>query len=376
MLATAKDKKSKALFGRIECLAKEHGSLAHALETAVQVGHNTREGLVTLSGHFDTFCDGLKDCILKTTLMRDILVKLMGRVQANEAKRSQALAACVSALKQMVSPLGTATAIAPVVNAPVVQASGTIDADTSFGTGHIVSMPMEITMNSQFDKIKDLEAKVHILQEHAQNMGIIFHCIAFSSETMFNLWYFAQNPSGKGLAAVVDIMSIWQFLTLDGDSNVNTWLAEKRHVKNFGYKHNVDAKYVHSMSVQYPAAFAGTKKEAILTTTTIAMLKSIIAWHGNDMGDGIKDRLTTQMHTAVERHACYCEENLPKGTLRVHAVRSAECTQYFWQTLAAYIEAELTMLLSFNLTKRDVLLLMSNQIVQILMIYSNFKDRR
>jgi hypothetical protein len=193
-----------------------------------------------------------------------------------------------------------------------------------------------------------------------------FHCIAFSSETKFNLWYFAQNLSGKGLAAVVDIVSIWGFSTLDWDSDVNTWLAEKRHIKNIGYKHNVEVKYVHSMSVQYPAAFAGTKKEAILTTTTIAMLKSIVAWRGNDMGDGIKDRLTTQMHTAVERHACYCEENLPEGTLWVHALRSTERTQYFWQTLAAYtIKAELIMLLSFNLAKRDVLLLMSNQIVQI-----------
>jgi hypothetical protein len=175
LLATAEDNKSKALFGRIECLAKEHGSLAHALETVVQVGHDAHEGLVTLSGHFDTFCDGLKDCMLKTTLTQDSLVKLMGWVQANEAKRSQALAACVSALKQMVSPLGTATAITPVVNVPVIRASGTIDTDTSFGNGHIGSMPMEITMNFLFNKIKDLEAKVHILQERVKNMGIIFH---------------------------------------------------------------------------------------------------------------------------------------------------------------------------------------------------------
>ncbi len=202
-------------------------------------------------------------------------------------------------------------AIAPVVNVPVVRASGTIDADTSFGTGHIGSMPVEITMNLLFDKIKDLEAKVHILQERAKNRGIIFHCIAFFSETKFNLWYFAQNPSGKGLAVVVDIMLIWQFLTLDRNNDVNTWLAEKCHVKNIGYKHNVDAKSVHSMSVQYPAAFSGTKKEAILTTTTIAMLKSIVALRGNGMGDGIKDRLTTQMHTSVEKHACYCEGKSP-----------------------------------------------------------------
>ncbi len=63
MILHATTKESKALFGWIERLAKEHGSLAHALKTAVQVGHNARKGLVTLSGHFDTFCDGLEDCI-------------------------------------------------------------------------------------------------------------------------------------------------------------------------------------------------------------------------------------------------------------------------------------------------------------------------
>ncbi len=83
------------------------------------------------------------------------------------------------------------------------------------------------------------------------------------------------------------------------------------------------------------------------------------------MGDGIKDWLTVQMRAAVERHACYCEENLHNGWLKIHAICSAECTQYFWQTLASYIEDELIMLLSFDLEEKQVLLLLLNQIVQI-----------
>jgi hypothetical protein len=94
-----------------------------------------------------------------------------------------------------------------------------------------------------------LESKVHILQEHAKNTGIIFHRIAFLSETEFNLWYFVQNPSGRGLAGVVNIASIWYFPTLDKDNDVSMWLAEKCHVKNIGYHYNADAKYVHSMGV-------------------------------------------------------------------------------------------------------------------------------
>jgi hypothetical protein len=73
----------------------------------------------------------------------------------------------------------------------------------------------------------------------------------------------------------------------------------------------------------------------------------------------------SQMHQAVQRHDCYCKENFPEGLLKIHALHSAEHTQYFWQTLAAYIEDELIMLLSFDLKEKQVLLLLSNQMVQI-----------
>ncbi len=50
---------------------------------------------------------------------------------------------------------------------------------------------------------------MHILQEWAKNTSVIFHRIAFSSDAEFHLWYFVENPTGKGLAVVVDIISIW-----------------------------------------------------------------------------------------------------------------------------------------------------------------------
>ena len=177
---------------------------------------------------------------------------------------------------------------------------------------------VQITKNYLFDKVKELESRIHILQERAKNMGIIFNRIAFLSETEFLLWYFAENPTGKGLAAVVHILSIWQFSMLDQDNNVNQWkwLAKKRHMKNIGLKHKLAAKYVHSMSVQYPAPFAGSEKCTILSLSTniIAMLKSLNAWQGSGMGDKNKERLSAQMHAAVERHTRYCKENLPDGS--------------------------------------------------------------
>jgi hypothetical protein len=97
-----------------------------------------------------------------------------------------------------------------------------------------------------------LKSKIHILQERTKNTGVIFHCIAFSVEAEIILWYFNKNPSGRGLAAVVDIISIgnFQFLT-------RIMMSMSSHVKNIGYRLNANTKYLHTTLVQYPASFAG-----------------------------------------------------------------------------------------------------------------------
>jgi hypothetical protein len=56
---------------------------------------------------------------------------------------------------------------------------------------------------------------------------------------------------------------------------------------------------------------------------------------------------------------------LPDGPLRQAALRSAQVTQHFFQTLASYLDDELTMLTSFNLPAKQTLLLLSNQVVHI-----------
>ena len=65
------------------------------------------------------------------------------------------------------------------------------------------------------------------------------------------------------------------------------------------------------------------------------------------------------------RQRVYCEDNLPAGVLRDHAIRSAEFTRDFFQAFVGHIEDEITMLTSFGLGEAQVMLLMSNQLMQI-----------
>ena len=118
------------------------------------------------------------------------------------------------------------------------------------------------------------------------------------------------------------------------------------------------------MTTRYPKAFVG-KIDIIRSADTIKMLASVDDWRGNGMGDGYKERLLDQLQHAVQSHTAYCEDYLPDGPVRQAALRTAQVTQHFFQTLAAYLDDELSMLSSFNLPAKQALLLLSNQVVHI-----------
>ncbi len=167
------------------------------------------------------------------------------------------------------------------------------------------------------------------------------------------------------MAGFVDLISIWAFAA--GDSvDTSTWLNKAHRAKSVGLKGgSADAMYAHSMARRYPAAFTGKEKNQILSTTTIKMLETYKAWRGTIMGDRQKERLTTDLQLAANRHRQYCQDFVPEGVLRDTAIRTAEYTIQFWNALAAHIEDEYTLLLSFKLLPKHVLLLLSDQVVQI-----------
>jgi hypothetical protein len=210
-----------------------------------------------------------------------------------------------------------------------------IDADTVFGVGQVGRVNVDLSINSLFCLVTTLEAKVQILSERAKNTGVLFHDVAYASEKEFALSYHPANSSGQGAAGFVDIISIWNFATIDhGDSE--SWLTEQKNAKSVGYTHALDAKYAYSMGVRYPSAFAGSDKEDITSTSTIKMLKSIVTWRGNGLGDGYKEKLTESMTQAIRSHKKYCDDFVPKGWLREHALWSGQYTQTsgkcYWHT--------------------------------------------
>jgi hypothetical protein len=114
------------------------------------------------------------------------------------------------------------------------------------------------------------------------------------------------------------------------------------------------------MTQRYPLSFVGREKHLILSTMTIKMLESYEAWRGTIMGDGQKECLMSDLQMAASRHQQYCVDFIPKGILRDTAIKMAEYMLQFWNALTAYIKDEYTLLLSFKLLPKHVLLLLSN----------------
>jgi hypothetical protein len=132
-----------------------------------------------------------------------------------------------------------------------------------------------------------------------------------------------------------------------------------------GLKGSVDVLYAHSMSTRYPTLFVGLVKDQILRTTTIKMFDSHDAWQGDGSGDGNKQRLMDTLAIAIRRHRVYCDDNCTDPEMKAMALQTADTADMFWECLVAYIKDEYSLLASFKLLPKHILLLLSNQVVQI-----------
>ena len=334
--------------GSVVHLVHLHGSLAQAIEQAIEGNTSSVTALSHLEEQLQTFADDLAECSEQTELSKDTLLSLINRVSAAATKRADTLE------RRMMS-WETGTGEPSRRETPLTP-------DTSFGHVSAGGATMELTMNNLLSQVRALEARLQSVSDRARSTGVLFHRLAFSSEADFGYWYLANNPSGEGPSAFVDMISIWSFAA--SESGTTEWLVDLHRAQSVGFKASPDTLYAHSMTTRYPRVFVG-KVDTILSSQTIKMLESVDAWRGNGMGDGFKERLLDQLQYAVQSHASYCEDYLPDGPLRQAALRSAQVTQHFFQTLAAYLDDELAMLTSFNLPSKQTLLLLSNQVVHI-----------
>ena len=236
--------------------------------------------------------------------------------------------------------------------------------DTSLGTVVVGGSDTVVTANLLFNLIRELQGKVDLLSERAKHNGVLFNGLAFNSESELSAWFAHHNPSGAGCAAMVDFQSIWAYAESDA-ADSSAWLNDMEKSRKMGLKGGrYEATYMHSMGMKYPSYFVGKEKN-ITSTTTIKMMESIELWRGNGMGDGYKATLTKALDGAVERHRTYCNDQVPPGVVRDMALKTSEATMRFWHSFVAYLDEEYSMLTSFNLLPKHILLLLSNHVVQI-----------
>lgn len=237
------------------------------------------------------------------------------------------------------------------------------DDDASLEQSVATPAPATADLQAFLSRISTLEAKVEIQMERSKNHGVIFHKVAFSSELEFDQWYLKSDVNGKGLAGFVDLVSIWSFASLSTETAAE-WLQSLSHSQSVGLGNKVEVEYSHSMSTRYPSAFVG-KAELITATQTFKIFEKLVLWRGGGVGDGIKERLLDSLRIAVDHQRVYCEDTIPPGTVRDHAIRSAEFTRDFFHAFVVHIEDEITMLTSYGLGENQVMLLMSNQLMQV-----------
>jgi len=231
-----------------------------------------------------------------------------------------------------------------------------------------------ITANLLFNLIRELQGKVDLLTTRAKHNSMFFNGLAFNSESELSAWFALHNPSGAGCVAMIDFQSIWSYADSD-TADSSSWLNDMEKSRKMGLKGGrYEGTYMHSMSMKYPTYFVGKEKN-ITSSTTIKMLESIELWRGNGMGDGYKATLTKALDGAVERHRTYCNDQVHPGVVRDMALKTAEHTMRFWHSFVAYLDEEYSMLMSFNLLPKHILLLLSNHVEQICDNISDFRNK-
>ena len=324
-------------------LVRDHGSLADAVQASMTSGGLIQGDLSDLRSEMNSFSNDIQGFAASAKMSSETVLSIISRIREKTNSRHQAMRSRLKILEEAVEEARRPPS-PPLTQRSSLPGTGVLNADTPLGVASVGGCETVLTSNYLFGLIRELQAKVDVLTERSKNTGVIFQQVAFSSEAEFSYWYAHLNPSGSGLAAFVDLVSIWTFASVD-QIDTSQWLNEIHRSKAVGLKGgNADAVYAHSMARRYPVPFIGKDKTLILSTMTIKMLETYDAWRGSIMGDGNKERLSSDMQMAVRRHRQYCEDYVPEGILRETAIKTAEFTMLFWNALVAYIEDEYQLL--------------------------------
>jgi len=355
---------------RLLQMVHEHKNLADAVHAVLEADQvSSTRTLEELRNEMDKFAIDLQDFSTEARVTSESILKMIALIRQRAQARDDNMRARIVQMEAVIGGFPRPPSPSLMMHH---QAITTTDVgDTPLGTATIGGTDTTITANMLFNLVRELQGKVDLLTERAKHTGIVFNGVAFNSESELSAWFARHNPSGAGRASMVDFQSIWAYAESD-TLEASVWLSDLEKSRKMGFKGGrYEATYTHSMGMKYPAQFVG--KEKITSTTTIKMLESNELWRGNGMGDGYKATLTKALEGAVERHRTYCNDQLPAGVVLEMALKTAERTLRFWHSFVAYLDEEYSMLTSFNLLPKHILLLLSNQVIQICDDISEFR---
>jgi hypothetical protein len=107
---------------------------------------------------------------------------------------------------------------------------------------------------------------------------------------------------------------------------------------------------------------------------TLPIFKDWQGWIGNGhAGDGFKENITRMVNHACTNHRQYLDDADLPDELRSLALKTAELARQWWMDLATYLDNEFLMLENYGLAVKQILLLLSNQMVQI---FEDIADKR
>ena len=230
----------------------------------------------------------------------------------------------------------------------------------------IAGHQVPVSMVFWIQKIREMESRVDVLNARAKNGGVSVGDYTFASLTELQALWMLHDPAGVGMAACVDIVSLIQGFGSSESVSTQEFLSTSEKAKKVNLRPG-EGGFAASFKNRHLDCFAGKASSTrIPSSVTLQIFKDWDDWKGNGhAGDGYKDTITRMIEQACANHRQYLDDAGLPDELRNLALTTAKLSQSWWMDLASYLDNEFLMLESYKLGAKQILLLLSNQMVQI-----------
>ena len=222
--------------------------------------------------------------------------------------------------------------------------------------------------------LRDVESRVEVLTARAKNSGVSIGDMTFASELDLQGFWMKHDASGYALAACVDFVSLIQAFGSSESLTTQDFLSTSEKSKKVNLRAG-EGGFAASFRVRHLEIVAGKASSIrISSSVTLPIFKDWQGWIGNGhAGDGFKENITRMVNHACTNHRQYLDDADLPDELRSLALKTAELARQWWMDLATYLDNEFLMLENYGLAVKQILLLLSNQMVQI---FEDIADKR